>query len=85
MAINATSDWITIDVTGSSFVNDITSWEADDWMNENIGEIIQDDPSMSYGNNWILTCELDIAERQYKWLLKLKHERDATLFLLRWS
>lgn len=85
MAINATSDWITIDVTGSSFVNDITSWEADDWMNENIGEIIQDDPSMSYGNNWILACELDINESQCKWLLKLRHERDATLFLLRWS
>lgn len=85
MSINATSDWITIDITGSSFVNDLTSREADDWMNENIGEIIQDDPSMSYGNNWILAFELDIAEGQYKWLLKLKHERDATLFLLRWS
>ena len=85
MSINATSDWIIIDVTGSSFVNDLTSREADDWMNENIGEIIQDDPSMSYGNNWILAFELDIAERQYKWLLKLKYERDATLFLLRWT
>lgn len=71
---------IILDVTGTSFIEDVEAEEANAWMNDNVGAIEHDDCYCSYGKGWRLVYE----HHDHRWILKIDKEDKAVLFQLRW-
>lgn len=72
---------VVLDVTESLFITGITSDEADQWMEDNVGTLIHDDPELYYGDGWKLVWEPDCK----RWIMQFENDIHASLFLLRWS
>lgn len=74
---------IALDITNSPFMK-VNCDESNEWLSKNVGELIHDDPEISYGEGWRITFDPD-AEDGKIWLAEFDNERHAMLFLLRWS
>lgn len=72
---------ITIDVTETSFIEDLDVAVANQWMSDNVGDLIHDDEDLAYGVGWRLEHEPACN----RWVLFLENDQYASLFLLRWS
>lgn len=76
---------IKLDITRSPFMNEPTV-SADQWMNDNIGELLADNPALTIGKGWKVYMEEDrLAEDHGCWYAEFENETDASWFLLRWS
>lgn len=74
---------IALDITNSPFMK-VHCGETNDWLSENVGELIHDDPEISYGKGWRITFD-PAHEGEGRWIAEFEEERHAMLFLLRWS
>jgi hypothetical protein len=57
------------------------------WLNDNIGNTVsyREIGVGMYGFGWEIYPIIDNITREYKWVIKIDHENDATLFKLRWQ
>lgn len=70
---------ITLNVSLSPFILDITSDEGNEWMIKNVGELIHDDFDHSYGAGW------RVLYKEEHWFVEFDDEKHATLFMLWWA
>lgn len=79
---------IVLDITDSSFINSVDSTEGDDWMKENIGELVYDsiDGSRTVGTGWKIYFVQRLEHEDHgHWYAEFENEAHASLFMLRWS
>lgn len=72
---------VTLDVTESSFIEDLDAKDANQWMNDNVGKLLHDDVDLTYGVGWNLQYEPECQ----RWVMQFENDKHASLFLLRWS
>jgi hypothetical protein len=75
---------ITIEITDSPFM-DLPCFEADDWMNDNVGKLISDDISNTVGEGWRVYCADNEEHIKTRWFAEFENEQHATWFLVRWG
>lgn len=77
---------IKLDITENSFLAEDAEI-ADDWMNDNIGELLGGRGLMSYGKGWKITKEFkpDLPFGGTRWYVEFENENHAIWFLMRWS
>jgi hypothetical protein len=72
---------VTLDVTETSFIEDLDTEDANQWMNDNVGKLLHDDVYLTYGVGWHLEYETECQ----RWVIQFENDKHASLFLLRWS
>jgi hypothetical protein len=71
---------ITLDVTETPFIQDIDCEQGNQWLVDNVGALIHDDPELTYGVGWKLIWERECQ----RWVMMFENDKHASLFLLRW-
>jgi ketol-acid reductoisomerase len=75
---------IELDISNSDFIINTNSDIANQWLNDNVGEMIHDDMALSYGHGWKIEFRMS-RFTVGKWILTFDDDKYASLFLLRWS
>ena len=79
---------IKIDITNLPFMMEVVT-EADQWMNDNVGEMISSDLTCTTGKGWKIYVDdgnqFDKLPENRRWYAEFESEKDASWFLLRWS
>lgn len=72
---------VTLDVTETSFIEDLDVEAANQWMSNNVGPLIHDDSKLTYGVGWKLIWESECQ----RWVMQFENDKHASLFILRWA
>ena len=74
-----------IDVTSSPFMH-IKIVEADQWMADNIGNVVYDTDEMTIGDGWKLYMIRDVYREDHgRWYIEIDDSGKAAWFMLRWT